>query len=141
MFGVTISAQKRIGSSKRHPERSRQRHAQFSGLMHIRYFAAPSTIFWLNYNGKNLQIWDGTVSNSTYPAGQAASGSKICFSKSFRSSGGAIRAHVFRKSFPDGRDWYYFSPQAAELLQGFIAVWDGIPVEEPTDLAPTEKVI
>lgn len=48
--------------------------------------------------------------------------------------------HVFRKSFTDGRDWYYFSPQASELLEGFIAAWDGIPVQEPTDLVQGEKL-
>jgi hypothetical protein len=79
--------------------------------------------------------------NSTYPAGQAASGSKICFSKSFRSSGGGRRSGptFFGRVSPTGAIGYYFSPQAAELLQGFIAVWDGIPVEEPTDSSSDRK--
>ena len=95
-----------------------------------------------DYDNKDLQTWDGTASNSTCRGGQAASGSKTCFSKSFRSlGGGVLKCHVFRKSFPDNGDWYYFSPGTSELLQGFIAAWDGIPVQEPTDLDCGEKII
>jgi len=55
--------------------------------------------------------------------------------------GGVLKCHVVRKSFPDGGDWYYFSPGTSEQLQGFIAAWDGIPVQEPTDLHCGEKII
>jgi len=47
---------------------------------------------------------------------------------------------VYRKSFGQWTDCYFFSPGASESLKIFIDFWDGIPVKEPADLSDLEQI-
>jgi hypothetical protein len=112
----------------------------FSALTHIPNFAPQSTISHPITITKAFKHGMALHQTPLAEAGRRRRVPKSAFQRAFAAWGG-LKCHVVRKSFPDGGDWYYFSPGTSEQLQGFIAAWDGIPVQEPTDLHCGEKII
>jgi hypothetical protein len=101
-------------------------------LLQVQYFGSITTV-------KTFK-WDGTASKLHLPRRAGGIGfQNLLFKELSELGGGRSGPTFFGRVSPTGAIGYYFSPQAAELLQGFIAVWDGIPVEEPTDSSSDRK--